>query len=275
MKFSKLLLLFVFAVLIACNQSDSGDTANTSDSQNSTNEQSQNAPTEQTATTDPEPVRDGKVLARVNGKPIYEDDINGQNLEFVITEEIIYQAGLQKGVSKEIEKKVNEFERVLVIKETKIDLLENMAPAKEISEEDIQRYYELNKDKYMYIRMHEISAPDVNVGLEIKKKAEAGEELEDIANSYTDIAVTVTDIGFNRELAQEFENKEIGSVSEVIQKSNGTFSVLKIVDVRDLPLQNSRKSIRHILEAKRKAEMYDNYAKRLADENNITVEIVE
>lgn len=273
MKLSKLLLLFVFAALIACNQSDSVDTPDTSESTNSANDQPQNAPSEKAAA--PEPERTGKVLARVNGKPIYEDDLNGKNLEFIITEEIIYQVGLQNGVSEEIEEKVKNFERTLIINETKVELLENMPPAKQISEEDIEKHYEINKDKYMYLRIHEISAPDVNVGLEIKKRAEAGEELEDIANSYTDIAVTVTDIGYNRQMAQEFENKELGSISEVIQKPNGTFSVLKVVDVKDVPLQNSRKSIKHILEAKRKAEMFDNYAKRLANENNITIEIVE
>ncbi|GJM16966.1 MAG: hypothetical protein DHS20C13_22930 [Thermodesulfobacteriota bacterium] len=275
MKFSKLLLLLTFAILIGCNQSDSEDTSTPPENQNSASEQPQTTTDNQSAIepeSTVEPERAGKVVARVNGKSIYEDDLNGKNLDFVITEEIIYQVGLQQGVDEEIRRKVRDLERILVIQKTKASLREDMPPAKEITDEDIQKYYDNNKDKYMHVRIHEISMPDVNLGIEIKKKAEGGEDLQEIANSYPEDAITVTDIGYNRQLAQEFANKEVGSISEVIQKPNGTFSVLKIVEIKEMPLKVNKKSIRHILESQRIGEMFDNYARRLANENNMEIE---
>ena len=261
-------------VFIGCNESDSN---NTPEKETTTDGQAQTTTSTNTAATatDPEPERVGKIVARVNGVPIYKDDLNGRNLNFVISEEIIYQAGLKQGFDKEISKRVKEYERMLVIKNTKESILENMEPTKKISDEEIQEYYERNKDKYTHIRIHEISVPDANLGLEVKKKAETGEDLQDIATSYPDISITVTDIGYNRELAQRFEKREVGSVSEVVQKPNGTFSILKIVDIRDIPINSTKNSIRHALESKRLGEMFDIHARKLAEENNITIEIID
>ncbi len=268
MTLRKLYLLFIFVALIGCNQSDS----NTTTEQESTQSQTQN---NDNSTAEPEPERTGKVLARVNGTPIYEDDLNGRNLEFVITEEIIYQAGIKQGIDKEYRSRVRNFERNLVIEGTKAKILENAEPTKKISDEDIQKYYDLNKDRYTYVRIHEVSFPDVNLGKEIKEKVEKGEDLQEIANGYTDIAVTVTDIGFNKMMAKKFDNREVGSVSEVIQKPNGTFSVLKIVDVKDIPLNSSKKSIRHVLESVEKGQMFENYANTVAKENGMEIEIID
>ncbi len=269
MTFSKLLLLLTFAILIGCNQSDSDDDSTPPENHNSVSKQAQTTTDDQSAI---ESERTGKVVARVNEKPIYEDDLNGKNLDFVITEEIIYQVGLQQGVDKEISKKVKDYERGLIINKTKASLMEDMPPTKQISDEDIQKYYDDNKDNYMHVRIQEISFPDVNLGIEIKKKAEGGKDLEAIATSYPDMAITVTDIGYNRQLAQEFENKEVGSISEVIQKPNGTFSVLKIVEIREIPLNVNKNSIQHILESRRIGERFDSYARRLANENNMEIE---
>ncbi len=125
------------------------------------------------------------------------------------------------------------------------------------------------------MRIHEISFPDSSLGSEIKDKAKSGEELQNIANSYPDIVITVNDIGFNRFMSKHFKTMEVGTVSEVIQKPDGTFSVLKIVEIKDIPLYKSKSSIRHILKAKRKAGLYERYAKKVADKNNITIEIIE
>lgn len=260
----KLFLLLIFMVLVGCNQSD---TNNTTENKDTPESQAQNSAQE--------PQRDGKIIARVNGAPIYEDDLNGRNRDFVITEEIIYQVGLQQGVDEDIQKQVKSYEKMLIIKKAKQSMRENMEPAKPISEEEILEHYERNKNRYTHVRIHEISVPDVNVGLEVKEKAEAGEDLQDIANSYPDLVITVTDMGFDRELAQKFDNREVGSVSEVIQKPNGTFSVLKIVDSKEIPLTASKNSIKHGLESKRLGELFNTQARKLAEENNITIERID
>ena len=271
MTLGKLSLLLIFTALIGCNQSDSN---NTPEKQDTASDQAQTTSTD-TPAADPQPQRTGKIVARVNGNPIYEDDLNGKTVDLVITEEIIYQVELKQGIDKKISKKVKNYERSLVINKAKTSMMENVEPTKKVSDEEIQEYYEANKNKYSHVRIHEISCPDVNLGLEIKEKAQGGEDLQDIANSYPDIAITVTDVGYNRELAQQFKPREVGSVSEVIQKPNGTFSVLKIADIREIPLKTSKSSIRSNLEARRLGEMIKIQTRKLAEENTITIEIIE
>jgi len=256
----KFAVLFVLLILIGCNQSDSNSKSPSSDN---------------TAATEPEPEREGKVIARVNGQPIYEDDLNGTNLKFLITEEILYQEGIRQGIDKQYRGRVRDFERRLIISGTKERILENAEPTKQVSNEEIKSYYERNKDIYSYIRVHEISFPDSNLGNEIKDKAKSGEELQTIANSYPDIVITVNDVGFNRRIVQHFKTRNVGSVSEVIQKPDGTFSVFKIVEVRGIPLNTTKNSIKHTLKARRKGRMFDSYAQKIVEENNMTIEIIE
>ena len=274
MTLQKLALLFTVLILISCNQSDSDSKTPSADDSNAGSTQSQSSMNENTSSQETEPEREGKVVARVNGQPIYEDDLNGRNVEYVITEEIIYQEGVRRGIDKQQRDKVRDFERSLIIRETKERILDNAEPTKEISYEDIKIYYENNKDKYTYVRIHEISFPDSNLGNEIIEKAKSGEDLQNIANSYPDIMITVNDIGYNRNMAQHFKTRDVGTVSAVIQKSDGTFSVLKIVKVKDIPLNTTKKSIKHVLESMRKALMFDSYARKIADENNMSIEII-
>jgi len=275
MTLRKMFLLFVVLIFIGCNQSDSNGKPPAASKDDSNNKQSQTATNDNTAYDESEPEVRGKVLARVNGQPIYEDDLIGRNLEYVINEEIIYQEGLRLGIDKQYRDQVRSYERNLIIRVTKQSILENADPTKRISNEEIKNYYENNKDKYSHVRIHEISFPDSNLGNEIKDKAKSGEELQTIANSYPDIAITVNDIGYNRNMRQNFKNTEVGEVSEVIQKPDGTFSVLKIVEIKDIPFNQSKRAIEQNLKAIHKARMYHYYAKKAARDNNMTIEIIQ
>ena len=272
MTLRKFALLFTVLILIGCNQSDSDSEAPPADNAKTDTQSSIN---ENTSAAQDEPERIGKVIARVNGQPIYEDDLNGKSLEDVITEEIIYQEGLSQGIDKKYRDKVKDFERKLIIRDTKQSILENSEPTKKVSDEDIKNYYERNKNKYMHVRINEISFPDSNLANEIREKAQGEEELQTIANSYPDMVITVNDVGYNRNMARHFKTREVGSVSEAIQKPDGTFSILKIVEIKDIPLNASKKSIKHRLEARRKALMFDNYARRAVKEKNMTIVIIE
>jgi len=275
MTLSKMFLLLVVLIFIGCNQSDSNGKPPSASKDDSDNKQSQTATNDNTAYDESEPEVRGKVLARVNGQPIYEDDLKGYNLEYVVTEEIIYQEGIRQGIDKQYRDQVKNYNRRLIIRGSKQNILENATPTKTVSEEEIKNFYENNKDKYSHVRIHEISFPDSRLGSEIQEKAKNGEELQTIANSHPDLEITVNDIGYNRAMAQHFKTREVGMVSEVIQKPDGTFSVLKIVEIKDIPFNMSKKSIRFTLEAIRKTHMYDSYARKVAKENNMTVEIIQ
>jgi hypothetical protein len=273
MNLRKASILFAFLILIGCGQSDSDGNSPGDEQVTTDNNQTEMSAGESKDPTEPEET--GDVVARVNGTPIYKDDANDKTLQFAIAEEIIYQAGIKQGVDKEYEDKIKEFEKRVIIDATKEKIIENTGPSKDISEEEIERYYELNKDKYTHTRISEISFPDAYIGEEIRKKAMEGEELQAIAASYPDVAVNVVDLGYNKQLAvTEFDKNEVGAVSEVVQKPNGTFRVLKIVEVKEIPLSASRKSIKFALESIRKKEAIENYASKFASENNIEIEIV-
>jgi hypothetical protein len=273
MTLRKIALLFIFLILIGCNQSDSNSNAPSVD--NTDTKQSQPSLNDNTSAVETEPERKGKVLARVNGQPIYEDAHTRANLESYITEEIIYQEGIVNGYAKSDRDRVRDFERRVIIATTKQNILENAEPTKEVSSEDIENYYESNKDKYTRVRIHEMSFPDGNLGNEIKDKIKSGEELQAIANSYPDMPITVNDISYNKAIAGHFAAIEVGSVSEVIKKPDGKYSVLKIVEIKEIPLNKTSRSIKYILKAKRKAEMFNSYAQNVVEENSMTIEIFE
>ena len=275
MTLRKFALLFTTLILIGCNQSDSNSEAPADDNTGTGDKQSQSSMNENTSVVETEPEREGKVVARVNGQPIYEDSIYGRNLEHLINEEIIYQDGISRGLDKQYRARVRNFERNLIIQGIKVNILENAEPTKETSDEDIKNYYESNKDKYSHVSLYEISFPDSKLGSEIKDKARSGEELQTIADSYPDIPITVNNIGYNRAMVQHFTAIEVGSVSEVIQKPDGTFSVLKIAEIKDIPFNTAKNSIKYRLEAARNAQMIDSYIRKAAEENNMTIEIIE
>ena len=268
----KIYLLLTLVILIGCNQSDSPSV------ENSGTKQSKSTLNDSTSAVETEPERTGKVLARVNGQPIYEDRNTQADPEFFITEEILYQAyqeGLIFSDDKSAMDKVRDFERSLIISTAKQRILENAEPTKEVSSEDIENYYESNKDKYKHVIVNEISFPEKALGSEIKDKVKSGEGLQDIANSYPDIPIIVSGIAYNRAMDQHFTAIEVGSVSEVIKKPDGRYSVLKIVELKEIPLKVLTRSIKHLLTAQRKSQMFNSYAQKIAEENNMTIEIIE
>lgn len=269
----KLLLILIFIVFIGCNQTDSS-TESQSTEANKLQSQAKDSDISENENSEINEDSKGKILALVNGSHIYEDDLNSGNLEFAITDEILYQVGIKQGKDKQYKDKVKEYEKMIIVRAIKVELLENAEPTKDISEEEIQYYYDSNKDKYTNFRIHEISFSDAFLGQEIKEKAESGIDPIDIANSYPDKEVMVVDVGYNREMAQKFPNKDVGSVSDVIRKPNGAFSVLKIIEKKEIPINASRKSIRHLLEAKKQAQLIHDYSQKMAEENDIEVEIV-
>jgi len=268
MNLRNIALLFTLLILVGCNQSDSNRKEPTVDNTSASSEQSQSG-------ISAEPEIEGTVLARVNGQPIYEDQFTKVDLEHAITEEIIYQDGIRQGLDKKYRDEIRNYEKKVIIINTKRSILENAEPEKKVSIEEVENYYESNKDKYKHVRVHEISFSDSSLGSEIRDKAKNGEDLQTLANSYTEDEITVNDIGYNRDMARRFKLREVGAVSEVIQKPDGTFSVLKVVGIKDIPLSASKRSIKHLLEAKRKTRRYNEYAQKVAEENNMTIEIVE
>ena len=159
----------------------------------------------------------------------------------------------------------------------KSDILDQLPPTKEVSDEEILSYYEANPKKYTFVRMQEVGFADKNLGDEISEKMKSGEDLTEIVNSYTESGANVVgrDLGFSREMVKLFDTIELGAVTDVITKPNGSYSVVKIVEIKPIPLTQSERAIRRILESKRKTSAYNEYADTIIEENGVEVEVIK
>jgi hypothetical protein len=271
----KILLPILLTALLlssACGQSGTkeqpqGKTDNAGQEQNGSAE---------TALAKPE--SNSKVVARVNGVPIYEDELNGMPVDLLITDEILYQKGLNEGLDKKYEDKIRQYRMSLVVLEVKNKFMANQPPEEEITDEDLLEYYNSAKDiSYTNVRSEEINFKDEGLGEQIVKTAKEGKSLQDIANDLSKAGseVKVSDLGYDKKYNSYFDVMETGSVSEVIRKEDGTYSVMKIVDVKVIPFEQIKNKIGYILEAKRKGAAFNKYAREVAEENGFTVEIIE
>ena len=258
-------LLTVLLLLSACGQSGTKESADKSGNTN-----------QEPASYKPE--RSSKVAARVNGVSIYEDELNGRPVNSLITDEILYQEGLKEGLEKKYQDKIREYQMSLVIRELKNAITKKMPPESEITNKDLLDYYNSNKDlNYTRYRIEEINFQNENLGEQIIKMAKEGKSFQDIAKglSNAESQVTVNDLGFNKEMNIYFQAKETGSISGVIRKQDGAYSVLKILEMKEVPYDSVKNTIKYVIEARRKAAAYNQSAMEIAKENGFTVEIAD
>lgn len=265
-------LLTAMLLLSACGQSGTkespGDNAGTTDQEQSSNN-----------TTRFKSEKSGKVVARVNGVPIYEDELNGLPVESMVTDEILYQEGLSEGLEKKYQEQVMQYQMSLVLREIKERIVADMPPEKEPTEQEMLDYYNSAKDEnYTNIRVEEINFTDKKLGEQILKMAQDGKDFNDIVKELPDAAgsnVKVNQLGLDRKLNRFFDVKEVGALSQVVDKKDGTYSVLKIQEVKVIPFESTKNTLVYILKARKKASAYNAYAKKLVKEKNYDVEIVE
>lgn len=225
---------------------------------------------------DPKPERNTDVVAIVNGIAIYKDELKGRPVKDLISEEVIYQKGLGMGLEDKYTQKLRDYRKQLIVNDIRSDILDGLPPSKEVSDEEIQGYYNNNPLKYNFVRMHEIGFSDEGLGEEILTKVKSGEDPAEIANSYSESGANVLsrDLGYSREMLKHFNDVEVGAVTEIITKPNGSYSVIKIIEIKPIPLRQSERAIRRLLEAKRKTAAYNDYADQIVEESGIEIEIV-
>ncbi|MEQ9618262.1 MAG: hypothetical protein RIG61_03700 [Deltaproteobacteria bacterium] len=275
------LLLLTVMFSFACSQPEESENSTTTNSENTVEVQQKDSAEKQQTDAQTEnqikrvkPEKKGKVVARVNGVPIYEDEINGKSLNSAITDEILYQEGLKRGLDEKYEDRVMEYQMSLVVRDMKSRILGDLPPTKEVSNEEIEEYYEANKDKYMNIKMEEINFSDKEKSEEIKKMVGDGKDFKEIESQYPESDVKFNDLGYNKKLMRYFDTKEVGAVTEVIEKGDGTYSVLKIVEIKEIPTHQVRNSIKHSLEARAKAQAYNDFAEKIKEESSVNIEII-
>lgn len=256
------LVLFSALVFSACSQTEKKEEARTEGQAAS----KQEAQSEQEGKT---------LLARVNGNPIYKEDLNGKSLKGAIRDEILYQEGLKQGLDKKFEKDVENYKRRIVVEAVKNDLLQNIAK-QEVTDEEIEEQYNRNLDKYTFLSLTEVSAGDKNTAEEIRKKLIEGADVNQIASEYakSGIKISPANFGFVKKYNNLFQKKEPGQISKVVEE-NGQFKVFTIMDVRSIPFVKAQKSLQYNVMARKRGRIIDDLVEKIKKDNNITVEIIK
>ncbi|MEM4658490.1 MAG: peptidyl-prolyl cis-trans isomerase [Candidatus Methanosuratincola sp.] len=216
-----------------------------------------------------------KIVARINGKPIYKEDLDRYSIPEYINDLILYEEGIRQGIDKEFEKQVENYKKRLVINRLKADVMTKVQDQK-VSDKEIEDYYTKNKDRYVYLSVEEITTGDKAVADEIHKRAVAGEELRDIAEKYKKEGTPVryASMRLTTKFNMFFPKKEKGAVTGVIHVKD-KYTILKIVDVRELPLDKVKSSIESTIIAGRRFQALNDFIEKLKREQNIKVEILE
>jgi hypothetical protein len=218
-----------------------------------------------------------KVVAKVNGRPIYEDDLGRITLKDAIADEILYERGLKQGLDQKFEKQIEDFKKRLILDEMQKELSYTI-PKQNVSSEEIEKYYNENKTHYIYLRVKQIMVDNKKVAEEIYKKLKEGEDIDKIKSDYgskNEAKVLVSDINVGKTYNSYFDNYSLNSVSEIIPYGND-YKILKILEVKVVPLSNVRvqASIRSTLQAQKENQIVQDLAQKIKTEDNVKVEII-
>lgn len=260
------LILFSALVFSACSQTEKKEEAKQGTQSEAQSGAKQEPQVEQS---------DKTLLARVNGNPIYKEDLNGRRLKGAIRDEILYQEGLKQGLDKKFEKDFENYKKRFIVESVKKDLLQNIAK-QEASDEEIEEQYNKNIDKYTFLSLTEISTADKSTAEEIRKKLIDGVDANQIASEYvkSGIKVSPANFGFVKKYNDLFEKKETGQVSKVVEEGD-QFKVFVITNVRSIPLLKAKKSLQYNVMAQKRGKIIHDMVEKMKTENNITVEIVK
>jgi parvulin-like peptidyl-prolyl isomerase len=206
---------------------------------------------------------------------------------YVITREVLYQEGKQKGLgkNKEIVAKVEDFKRAMVIEA----LLEEVLKGKgEVSEDEIQKYYKENEDRFTEPREIKIRHIVVNsepVLKEVLTKLARGESFEKLASTYNvdKSREDGGDLGYIRrgQLAPSFAQfeeaafslRKKGEISEVVKTPFG-YHLIQLAERRGTalrPFDQVKEKIRFFLQEKMRQDAYLAYVKETKSRAKIIV----
>jgi len=264
-----LMAIIIPALLaISCQQGEKEETPNKQASQTETQTQNENSSKEDI-------LPDKIIVAIVNGNSIYKDDLKGRSLQYAIDNEILYQEGLKRGLDKEFADQVRNYKRNVIINSIKQDLDSQLPPEKDISDIEIETYYNNNLKKYTTLHVEQISFKNTDIKEEVLKLAKDNQSLSSLVNPLNskDNEIVFTDLGFSREYNKMFDKIEVGEISELENKGE-YIKLLKIVEIRKIPLDKTREPIKYNLQAIKKHNAVHDYIQNIAKENGYKVDIL-
>jgi peptidyl-prolyl cis-trans isomerase C len=200
---------------------------------------------------------------------------------------VLYQEAKQKGLdqNKEIVTKVEDFKRAMVIDA----LLEEVLKGKgEVSENEVQKYYKENENRFtepQEIKIRHIVVNSDPILKEVLTKLARGESFENLAFTYNidKSRENGGDLGYIRrgQLAPSFTQfeetafslRERGEVSEIVKTPFG-YHLIQLVERRGTalkPFNQVKEKIRSFLQTKKRQDAYLEYVKEAKSRAKIIV----
>jgi hypothetical protein len=266
-----ILILLIFAFHFACKQRE--ETGHREDISNETpSPQTKEKNTSPSESISPEK----KLVAKVNGRPIYEEDLKGKKLEYVIVDEILYEEGLRQGLGDVYKDQNDKLNKNLIIRAMKIKIQGDLPRNQRISDREIEDFYKEYQRKYTMLRAIGISATDKNTAEIIRERAIKGEELEKIASEYPDSGVRLSPnpVSLSLDKNDYFQELKDGEISDIIQ-DRGKFLIYKVIQVQKLPIGQLKNSIKASIFAKKLSHAYSDFAEKAKKEHKIDVQIFQ
>lgn len=231
------------------------------------------SPVTQTPTSKESETKEKQIIARINGTPIYKEDLKGRRLNEVIMNEVFYQEGVRQGIDKSVEVKVEEYKKNLVTGILRTEYLKAHPDLKSVSDDEIKRYYDDRLADYTYVRIQEITVKDRKMAEDVMERAKNGEDFEEIA---AEVSAPVKTISMRPEkLAKEnmFKSTEVGSLSDIVEEG-GSYKILKIIDINKYPFEQFKSIILHNVRAQKTSQALQEYMDQIIKDNDINVEIL-
>ncbi|MEE9251738.1 MAG: hypothetical protein V3U74_00070, partial [Thermodesulfobacteriota bacterium] len=224
------------------------------------------------------PEEDKTLIARINGAPIYKEDLRGERLGKLITMEILYIEGLRRGIDKspKVKDLPEEQKKTKIIDTLKSDLMRTMPKPRDVTRKEAMKYYNENEAKYTNVIAKQIIVSDKTLAEEIREKAVAGGDLDKIAAEYAKAGKELTVNPKNVRKKEEgiFAKFEVGAVSPVREKGE-QFEILQISELRKKPFKQAYKAITRNITGKKNRATAKKMLDRFVEENNISIEIIQ
>lgn len=248
---------------------------------------------------------DGKVLVTINNDKITMTEFNKEldkipmNMKMMVASEsgkktyldrlIIKKLLLSEAAKSNIEKD-KEFEnRLAEIKEQLIIeslLKKKLTSGANISDEDLQKYYEANKEKFRKdreINTRHILLKSEEEAKQVRDKLQAGEDFSDLAKKYSidpNAKVTGGEVGFHPKgtllpeyEAAAFKLAKVGQTSGIVKTQFG-YHIIRLEGIKPpqyVPFAEVKDFIKQQLVQEKQKDVLDKYIEELKKSAKITI----
>jgi len=248
---------------------------------------------------------DGKVLVTINNDKITMTEFNKEldkipmNMKMMVASEsgkktyldrlIIKKLLLSEAAKLNVEKD-KEFEnRLAEIKEQLIIeslLKKKLTAGANISDEDLQKYYEANKEKFRKdreINTRHILLKSEEEARQVRDKLQAGEDFSDLAKKYSidpNAKVTGGEVGFHPKgtllpeyEAAAFKLTKVGQTSGIVKTQFG-YHIIRLEGIKPpqyVPFAEVKDFIKQQLIQEKQKEVLDKYIEELKKSAKITI----